>query len=100
MQSSGAVFHQPKSVSRGTRESLFFACAKKSNQKKAHPGSAPTLRVGSQSDWEFSEGTSMCRPRHSNKKLPRVVRGAPEGFYPAGLPRFRGPMKAVRSHAS
>ncbi len=43
-----------------TRESLFFVWPKKSNQKKGHPGGAPTLRVGSQSEWEFSNGTSVC----------------------------------------
>ena len=56
-----------------SRESLFFACAKKSNQKKAHPGGAPSaLRAaGPQAGPEFSEGTSMCRP-----KTARIVRAA------------------------
>jgi len=64
-----------------SRESLFFACAKKSNQKKAHPGVAPNaLRAsGSPALREFAEGTSMYRPRHSNKKLTRVLRAAPDG---------------------
>lgn len=56
-----------------SRESLFFACAKKSNQKKAHPGGAPSaLRAaGPQAGPEFSEGTSLCRPKTS-----RILRDA------------------------
>ena len=71
-----------------SRESLFFAGAKKSNQKKAHPGAAPSaLRAaGSQAGPEFSEGTSVCRPKTS-----RIVRAALRVFpdllaAPKGLP--------------
>jgi hypothetical protein len=82
-----------------TRESLFFACAKKSNQKKAPPGDAPsTLRAaGPQAGPEFSEGTSMCPPRHFNNKLARIVRAAPVSstgqalwVYPASLAAAKG----------
>ena len=71
-----------------TRESLFFACAKKSNQKKAHPGDAPsTLRAaGPQAGPEFSEGTSMCRP-----KTARIVRAALR-VYPGLLAASKGPL--------
>ena len=64
---------ESKNVSRCWRESLFFACAKKSNQKKAHPGGAPyaLCATGSQAGSEFSEGTSVCRP-----KTARIVRAA------------------------
>jgi hypothetical protein len=74
-----------------TRESLFFACAKKSNQKKAPPGDAPsTLRAaGPQAGQEFSAGTSMCRPRHFNSKLARVVRAA-RWVYPGPLAASKG----------
>ncbi|TXD42417.1 hypothetical protein TR80_014395 [Xanthomonas campestris] len=43
------------------RESLFFACAKKSNQKKAHPVLAPSaLRApGPHAIREFFKGTSL-----------------------------------------
>ena len=70
-----------------TRESLFFACAKKSNQKKAHPGGAPSaLRAaGSQAGPEFSEGTSMCPP-----KTTRIVRAALRVF-PDMLAAPKGP---------
>src|SRR5690606_28003779 len=56
-----------------TRESLFFVWPKKSNQKKGHPGGAPSaLRAaGPQAGSEFSEGTSLCRP-----KTARIVRAA------------------------
>ncbi|WP_420009031.1 hypothetical protein [Xanthomonas sacchari] len=64
-------------LSRLARESLFFACAKKSNQKKAHPGGTPSaLRApGAQADRTFFGGTSMCR-----RKTARVLRAAPAGF--------------------
>ncbi|HET6784273.1 MAG TPA: hypothetical protein VFH12_10595 [Pseudoxanthomonas sp.] len=70
-----------------SRESLFFACAKKSNQKKAHPGGAPSaLRAaGPQAGPEFSEGTSMCRPKTS-----RIVRDALRVF-PGLLAAPQGP---------
>jgi hypothetical protein len=70
-----------------TRESLFFACAKKSNQKKAHPGGAPSaLRAAdSQAGPEFSEGTSMCPP-----KTARIVRAALR-VYPSLLAAPKGP---------
>ena len=89
-----------------TRESLFFACAKKSNQKKAHPGAAPSaLRAaGPQAGPEFSEGTSMCRPRHFNKKLARIVRAAPVSstgqalrVYPGLLAAPKGPRSKSNS---
>ena len=68
------------------RESLFFACAKKSNQKKAHPGGAPSaLRApGPQAGPEFSEGTSMCPPKTS-----RIVRAALR-VYPSLLAASKG----------
>jgi hypothetical protein len=90
--SSKRVSHltQSESVSRLTHESLFFACAKKSNQKKTHPGGTPTLRVGSHAVREFPEGTSMCRPETA-----RVVRAAPMGFNPPCMPFLRGPNKAI-----
>jgi hypothetical protein len=68
---------QVQELSRLTRESLFFACAKKSNQKKAHPGGTPSaLRApGPQADRTFFGGTSMCR-----RKTARIVRAAPAGF--------------------
>ncbi|WP_411831925.1 hypothetical protein [Pseudoxanthomonas mexicana] len=53
------------------RESLFFACAKKSNQKKAHPGGTPALCAGACADREFFEGTSMYL-----RKTARVLRAA------------------------
>ncbi|WP_295937905.1 hypothetical protein [uncultured Xanthomonas sp.] len=64
-------------LSRLTRESLFFACAKKSNQKKAHPGGTPSaLRApGAQAGRTFFGGTSMCR-----RKTARILRAAPAGF--------------------
>lgn len=70
-----------------SRESLFFACAKKNNQKKAHPGGAPSaLRAtGSQAGPEFSEGTSMCHPKTS-----RIVRAALRVF-PGLLAAPQGP---------
>ncbi|WP_226977962.1 hypothetical protein, partial [Xanthomonas sp. LMG 12461] len=66
-----------KVLSRLARESLFFACAKKSNQKKAHPGGTPSaLRApGAQADRTFFGGTSMCR-----RKTARILRAAPAGF--------------------
>ena len=75
-----------------TRESLFFACAKKSNQKKAHPGGAPyALRAaGSQADPEFSEGTSMCRPGNYCRCPSRIVRAALRVF-PGLLAAPQGP---------
>ncbi|HLM54244.1 MAG TPA: hypothetical protein VK325_11815 [Pseudoxanthomonas sp.] len=86
----GPRLPQGKSASRLTRESLFFACAKKSNQKKAHPGGTPTLRVGSHAGREFPEGTSMCRPETA-----RVVRAVPMGFDPPCMPFLRGPNRAI-----
>lgn len=69
-----------------SRESLFFACAKKSNQKKAHPDGAPSAlcAAGPQAGPEFSEGTSMCRPKTSRflRAALRVFPGllaAPQG---------------------
>ena len=81
-----------------TRESIFFACAKKSNQKKAHPGDAPsTLRAaGPQASPEFSEGTSMYRPRHFNKKLARIVRAALR-VYAGLLAAPKGPLSKSNS---
>ena len=67
-----------------TRESLFFVWPKKSNQKKGHPGGAPTLRVGSQSEWEFSNGTSVCLSKTAHilcaalRVLPTPI-AAPQG---------------------
>ena len=83
-----------KSVSRCRREPLFFACAKKSNQKKSHPGGTPSApcATGPQAGREFSEGTSMCPP-----KTLRIVRSAPAGFYPSRLPCPGGPMKNKRA---
>ncbi|WP_198526592.1 hypothetical protein [Xanthomonas sp. SHU 166] len=68
---------QVQVLSRLARESLFFACAKKSNQKKAHPGGTPSaLRApGAQAGRTFFGGTSMCR-----RKTARVLRAAPAGF--------------------
>ncbi|MCC4593447.1 hypothetical protein LL974_20160 [Xanthomonas campestris pv. cannae] len=68
---------QVQVLSRLARESLFFACAKKSNQKKAHPGGTPSaLRApGAQADRTFFGGTSMCR-----RKTARILRAAPAGF--------------------
>ena len=56
-----------------TRESLFFVWPKKSDQKKGHPGGAPSaLRAtGAQAGSEFSEGTSLRRP-----KTTRILRAA------------------------
>ena len=72
------------------RESLFFACAKKSNQKKAHPGGTPfaLCATGSQAGSEFSEGTSVCRP-----KTARIVRAALR-VYPATLAVPQGPRRS------
>ncbi len=42
-------------------ELLFFACAKKSNQKKAHPAAAPATRVRS-ADGIFGRGLSASQP--------------------------------------
>jgi hypothetical protein len=72
------------------RESLFFACAKKSNQKKAHPGGTPALRAGPQSQREFSNGTSMCLP-----KTARIVRAALR-VLPAALAVPKGPRQIER----
>jgi hypothetical protein len=70
-----------------SRESLFFAYAKKSNQKKAHPGGAPSVlrAAGPQAGPEFSEGTSMCHPKTS-----RIVRDALR-VYPGLLAAPKGP---------
>ncbi|WP_394687851.1 hypothetical protein [uncultured Xanthomonas sp.] len=77
MQLQLQVQVQVQVLSRLARESLFFACAKKSNQKKAHPGGTPSaLRApGAQADRTFFGGTSMCR-----RKTARVLRAAPAGF--------------------
>ncbi|MRG99088.1 hypothetical protein GIY21_02120 [Xanthomonas sontii] len=64
---------------RALRELLFFACAKKSNQKKHTPGrAAPRCARGPRTRREFSEGTSMCLP-----KTTRILRVAPHGVLPA-----------------
>ncbi|MDR6672942.1 hypothetical protein [Xanthomonas sp. 1678] len=78
------------------RGSLFFACAKKSNQKKAHPGGAPSaLRAtGPQAGWEFSEGTSMCLP-----KTTRILRVAPFGVVPILLAAPHGRSKSKKATA-
>ena len=73
-----------------TRESLFFACAKKSNQKKAHPGGTPALRAGSPSPREFSEGTSLCHPGNYCRCPARIVRAALR-VLPASLAVPQGP---------
>ncbi len=67
-----------------SRESLFFVWPKKSNQKKGHPGGAPTLCVGSQSQREFSNGTSVCLSKTAHivcaalRVLPAAI-AAPQG---------------------
>ena len=86
----GSVIDEPFAL---TRESLFFACAKKSNQKKAHPGDAPSaLRAaGPQAGPEFSEGMSMCPP-----KTARILRAA-RWVYPCLLAASKGPRNSSNS---
>jgi len=56
--------------------SRFSCVAKKSNQKKATlTARPPQSAAGAQANREFSEGTSMCRP-----KTARIVRAAPQGL--------------------
>ncbi|WP_440984508.1 hypothetical protein ACQHIH_10770 [Xanthomonas sontii] len=65
-------------------ESLFFACAKKSNQKKAHPAFAPAARVRSASGI-FGRG---ILPRPKTAHVP--VRRPPAGGFARQLRRCGG----------
>ncbi|UYC13904.1 hypothetical protein [Xanthomonas sp. CFBP 8445] len=76
---------------RALRESLFFACAKKSNQKKHTPGrAAPRCARGPRTRREFSEGTSMCLP-----KTTRILRVAPHGVLPVVSASPHGGLRAT-----
>jgi len=69
------------------RGSLFFACAKKSNQKKAHPAARPpryALRVRSPNG-HFS----MAHPCANEKR--RASCAPPFGYSPDGPDALRGP---------
>ncbi|XQA74314.1 hypothetical protein ACM9XA_01880 [Xanthomonas sacchari] len=65
-------------------ESLFFACAKKSNQKKAHPAFAPAARVRS-ADGIFGRGI-LPRPKTAHI----LVRRPPSGGFARQLRRCGG----------
>ncbi|WP_193313988.1 hypothetical protein [Xanthomonas sp. LMG 12462] len=65
-------------------ESLFFACAKKSNQKKAHPAAAPATRVRS-ADGIFGRGI-LPRPKTAHI----LVRRPPTGGFARHLHRCGG----------
>ncbi|MDR7070758.1 hypothetical protein J2X02_003627 [Pseudoxanthomonas japonensis] len=65
---------------------LFFACAKKSKQKKHTPAVRPPQAAGSQSRREFS-----CRASCPVRKRRTSLCAAPAGFYPPRLPDLRGP---------
>ncbi|XQA71300.1 hypothetical protein ACM9XB_07395 [Xanthomonas sacchari] len=65
-------------------ESLFFACAKKSNQKKAHPAAAPATRVRS-ADGIFGRGI-LPRPKTAHI----LVRRPPAGGLTRQLRRCGG----------
>ncbi|WP_193314842.1 hypothetical protein [Xanthomonas sp. LMG 12459] len=65
-------------------ESLFFACAKKSNQKKAHPAAAPATRVRS-ADGIFGRGI-LPRPKTAHI----LVRRPPAGGFARHLRRCGG----------
>ncbi|MFT4247249.1 MAG: hypothetical protein QM581_04300 [Pseudomonas sp.] len=58
-------------------ESLFFACAKKSNQKKAHPAYAPPSGVR-------GTGGIFRRDILSRRKTARIHARRPCGVLPAG----------------
>ncbi|WP_369977709.1 hypothetical protein [Xanthomonas bundabergensis] len=70
------------------RESLFFACAKKSNQKKAHPAVCPRyarVRAGTR---HFSKAhPCACEKR-------RASCAPPFGFLPRACATPKGPGKA------
>ena len=59
------------------RESLFFACAKKSNQKKAHPGGAPSAlraaRLLAAPKGPHSRNSDSNRMLQGAKGLPRPI---------------------------
>ena len=78
-----------------TRESLFFVWPKKSNPKKGHPGGTPFALRATGARWlrEFSEGTSLCRP-----KTARIVRAALR-VYPATIAVPQGPRKGKNSNS-
>jgi hypothetical protein len=84
---SFARFRRPSAA-----ESLLFACPKRSNQEKGHPGAAPcghpVLRVRASAPG-FSDGTSVYRRK--TRALP--VRD-PAGLFSAAAPRHRGPGKS------
>ena len=65
---------------------LFFACAKKSKQKKHTPAVRPPHAAGAQSRREFSDGASC-----PSRKRRTSMCGAPAGFCPPRLPDLRGP---------
>ena len=69
---------------------LFFACAKKSKQKKHTPGGTPSaLRApGPRAGREFPYGTSLCHTETPSSMT------APFGFYPARSPCLMGTLKS------
>ncbi len=65
------------------RESLFFACAKKRNQKKAHPAYAP---------FGCAEPAGIFgRDILSLPKMPRILARRPGGVCPPSPPLRKGP---------
>ncbi|MBO9871994.1 MULTISPECIES: hypothetical protein [Xanthomonas] len=82
LSSGGEPFEQQRLSPGG--ELLFFACAKKSNQKKAHPAFAPATRVRS-ADGIFGRG---ILPRPKTAHIP--VRRPPAGGFARQLRRCGG----------
>ena len=70
---------------------LFFACAKKSRQKKHPPAGRPPQAAGAQSRREFSNGAS-CPGRKRRTSLCAALR-----VLPAGTAGPKGPQKPART---
>ena len=70
---------------------LFFACAKKSRQKKHPPAVRPPQAAGAQSRREFSDGAS-CPGRKRRTSLCAALR-----VLPAGTAGPKGPQKPART---
>ena len=70
-------------------ELLFFACAKKSNQKKAHPGGTPAA-----SQQVRHRGGNFPKPPPAARKTAHLHVRRPCGVSPASLAVPQGPREA------